>query len=280
MTSILRLNADGISYLSRPSEGPVIVFLHGIGSNAHSFERVFSEFPPDFSLLAWNAPGYLGSEPLTKEWPRPDDYARALAEFLDCLGVERFVLLGHSLGTLIAAEFARLFPQRVAQLILVSAANGYDIPVGGEIPPKVNARIEELNALGPRAFSDARSANLVFQPDRNGDVVEQVKSGMSAVNPHGYAQAVRMLASGNLCSCLRAGTICPDFVIGAEDRITPFEQTQLAMAAWNETHSTAPRLVVLENAGHAVYAQVPGEFIKAISGLVAARPGATAAGPS
>ena len=270
MTSELSARyAKGMSFLARPGSGlRSLVLLHGIGSNAQSFSHLTGELPEELGLLAWNAPGYAASEPLSKVWPTAEDYARALAGLLDAAKLDTVDLLGHSLGTLIAAEFARLFPDRIGSLVLASAALGYAVPPEGDMPAKVQGRIDDLNRLGPVDFAKSRAANLVHDPKRNPKTVARVQSAMEGVNPHGYGQAVRMLASGNLAASLRAVPTTPAFIIGAEDRVTPIAQTRAAMAAWAEVHPSNPPLRVIEGAGHAVYAQQPARFAEALLALL------------
>lgn len=103
--------SDGLAYLDRAGAGPVLVCLHGIGSNGGSFAPLLERLPRDWRVIAWHAPGYLGSAPLAQDWPVAADYAAALKAFLDRLGLERVWLLGHSLGCLTAASFLRSAPE-------------------------------------------------------------------------------------------------------------------------------------------------------------------------
>ena len=256
--------AQDISYVARPGQGSVVVFLHGIGSNAASFAPLFNVLPAEMNLLAWNAPGYVGSAHLAEDWPVAAHYARKLAQLLDDLGHRSVHLVGHSLGTLIAAAFARRFPGRLQSLTLAAAANGYGVPRGGALPDGVGARLEDLARLGPAAFASARAGNLVYDPARNPDIVAQVKDAMAQVIPEGYAQAVRMLASGDLPDDLAYVPIRPGFIIGAQDRVTPMAQTSGAAGAWQETHGENPVITEIDQAGHAVYLQQPTAFCAAL----------------
>ena len=274
MTELIHGVSGDSSHISRPGPGPVMVFLHGIGSNATSFAPLFEILPPDLSLLAWNAPGYLGSAPLKEDWPLAGDYADRLADLLDRLGHDAVHLVGHSLGTLIAAAFARRFPDRVQSLTLAAAANGYRVPRMGALPDGVQARLTDLARLGPAAFASARASNLVHEPQRHPEIVKGVETAMAQVNPKGYAQAVRMLASGDLPGDLAHVTARPGFIIGAQDRVTPIAQTKAAAGAWGPGRQTRPTVTEIERAGHAVYLQRPDAFCAALLdhiGLPAAR---------
>lgn len=215
-------------------------------------------------MLIWNAPGYLASEPVDNPRPTAGTYAERLKRFLDDLDISSVHLVGHSLGTLIAASFARRFPDRVEGLVLASAAQGYGVLEDEEMPAKVQARIDDLDRLGPKAFAASRAANLVYDPDENAHLVACVESGMAQINPSGYAQAVRLLASGDLAGDLRAVSIQPRFIIGTEDRVTPIAQTRAAAAAWEDAHDSRPPVCEIAGAGHAVYMQKPQEFCSAL----------------
>ena len=258
---------SGISYLARPGSGPTFVFLHGIGSNATSFLPVLDHLPEHLNILIWNAPGYLSSAPVDDPWPTPATYAKALRQFLDDLQIASAHLVGHSLGTLIAASFARQFPGYVQSLVLASAAQGYGVPKGAALPDKVRTRIDDLKRLGPVAFAMERAANLIHDPAANANLVSAVRTAMAEINPEGYTQAVHLLASGDLAHDVAQLAICPGFIIGAQDRITPIEQTTRAARAWETANKRKPPIHTIQNAGHAVYLQKPRAFCAALMAL-------------
>ena len=262
---------SGISFLARQGSGPTVVFLHGIGSSALSFLPILDFLPGDLNVILWNAPGYSGSDPEADRWPVPETYADRLCRFLDDLELPSVHLIGHSLGTLIAAAFARKHPARLKSLVLASSAQGYGVPKGAALPDKARARLDDLKRLGPRAFAKSRSANLVHDPDANPSLVKAVETVMSDIDPVGYAQAVHLLASGTLSSDLAQVSVCPGFIIGAQDKITPIEQTKQAARAWEMAHGRTPSIYMIKGAGHAVYLQATQNFCAAVMALMQAR---------
>jgi pimeloyl-ACP methyl ester carboxylesterase len=215
--------AAGIVFVRRPARGAgqPLVLLHGIGSNAQSFEMLMAMLPPSLDVIAWNAPGYGSSQPLAEASPAPRDYAAALLNFLDALGLNRVVLVGHSLGALIAGSFAAHHPARVAALALLSPALGYRLAAGQQLSPALQARIDEIQALGPSRFAAERAPKLVHAPERNPALVAAVREAMAAVNVPGYVQAVRALGAGDLLAACRAITAPALVAVGAEDTVTP-----------------------------------------------------------
>lgn len=254
--------AAGISFLRRPGRehGLPLVLLHGIGSNAKSYTGLMAALPPACDVIAWNAPGYATSQPLTTASPAPRDYAAALQRLLDALGLTRIVLVGHSLGCLFAASFATLCPTRVAALALLSPALGYKVAPGTALPPNVQARIDEIETLGPADFAAKRAARLVFEAERKPQILATVREAMAAVNPAGYAQAVRALGTGDLLADAARITAPTLVAVGAEDVITPPANARTAYEALPQGagyHEIA-------KAGHAL----PQENPEAVAGLL------------
>lgn len=250
-----RGTAAGIEYVRRSGNAPAasLVLLHGIGSNAQSFEPLMAALPPSIDCTAWYAPGYNQSRALAPAAPIPRDYAGALLRFLDALMLRRVVLLGHSLGCLFAASFAAAHPDRLGALVLLSPALGHRVAPGAKLPPAVQARIDDLEALGPRAFAAKRAARLVHDPAQKPEVVAAVERAMAAVHPTGYIQAVHALGAGDLLAdAARIDT--PALVaVGAEDVVTPPERAQAAHCALRR----AVGLQVVAAAGHALPQEQP-----------------------
>jgi DNA-binding IclR family transcriptional regulator/pimeloyl-ACP methyl ester carboxylesterase len=102
-----------------------LVCLHGIGSGSASWLEAALLLSGRTRVIAWDAPGYGASTPLSMEAPRGGDYARRLHALLDAMGIRRCVLVGHSLGALMAAPAVRQDAERFAALALISPARGY-----------------------------------------------------------------------------------------------------------------------------------------------------------
>ncbi len=79
MNNLSHHKSGPIEFFERKGHSEIeVVLLHGIGSNALSFESLIKELPDSWRLIAWNAPGYGDSNPLKPDWPIAEDYALAL----------------------------------------------------------------------------------------------------------------------------------------------------------------------------------------------------------
>jgi pimeloyl-ACP methyl ester carboxylesterase len=268
MSGFVTHRTDGLVWLERPGRGATLVLLHGIGSNAGSFAPLLPHLPADLRVIAWNAPGYGGSEPLPQDWPLAQDYAARLQGLADRLELARFALLGHSLGALMAAAFAASRRDRVTRLTLASPAIGHGVSAGGALSAAAQARIDDLEAMGADAFARARAPKLVYRPEAHPAVVALVRDGMAQVTMPGYGQDARMLASGRLLDDAERLSVPTHVVVGSEDRVTPPEGARRVHAA---LHAQARgSLTELPAAGHAIYQQDPARFARALGEAAAA----------
>jgi pimeloyl-ACP methyl ester carboxylesterase len=250
-----RDHTAGISFLRRPGTGgrPPLVLLHGIGSDAESWASMMAALDPAIDAIAWDAPGYGASAPVDAAAPTPTDYAARLTQFLDALGLDRIALAGHSLGCLFAARFAVTSPARVAVLTLLSPALGYGVPAEAPLPSAVQARIDDLAALGPAEFAARRGRRLVYQPETKPAVLAGVQRAMAAVHLPGYAQAVRALGAGTLLDDARRIATPTLVAIGARDVVTPPANAEAVHQAL--PHPLA--LHIIADAGHALPQEAP-----------------------
>ncbi len=243
--------------------GPALVLLHGIGSSSASWRAQLSALSDRFHVVAWDAPGYGGSDALLPAAPTPQDYAGALLELANGLGILRFSLLGHSWGALIAAAFARHHATRVTALILANASPGYAAAPLDIRRARVDGRIADMQELGPAGLAAKRAAALL-SPSAPAAAIEAVRSVMSQLRPDGYAQAARMLGTANILEDVRHITV-PALIIGAtNDTVTPEEGNQRIAAAL-----PGARYASLVGPGHASYVEDPAAFNAQLTGFIA-----------
>jgi pimeloyl-ACP methyl ester carboxylesterase len=249
--------SDGarFTYLEQGSGTP-LVLLHGIGSAARSWRHQLRGLGRAYRVIAWDAPGYGGSSPLPQQRPDAGDYADALEKLLCALNVERFHLVGHSLGCVIAARYARLRPERLLSLTLASVATGHARLPAEERARLREARLGDLAALGPRGMAEKRGPRLLG-PHAAEDAIRAVIDTMAMLHPHGYAQAVHMLSAADTLDDLRAlpPSLRAQIIYGDADVITPPAQNQSIARELPQAQAH-----VLSGAGHALYLEQPGAF--------------------
>lgn len=244
-------------------EGLPLVLLHGIGSNARAWAGQFATFARERRVVAWNAPGYVGSDPLPSEWPGPHDYAAVLADLLDTLGIARCVLVGQSLGAVMATAFALAAPRRVAALLLVSPAAGYRAPVGGPLPDMVVQRIADVHRLGATAMAEMRHARLLTARAAP-QARAIVRQAMAEVVPYGYAQAARLLAAADLPAAATGLSVPTTVMWGEQDVVTPPDACRRVADA-----VPGGRAIGIPGGGHAFATEMPDQFNQVLRDVLA-----------
>lgn len=102
------------------ASGMPVVFLHGVTDSWRSFEPVFEYLPYSLRLLALTQRGHGGSgKPAAGYGYR--DMADDVRAFMDALGLPAAIVVGHSMGSMVAQRFAADHPDRVAGLVLMGA---------------------------------------------------------------------------------------------------------------------------------------------------------------
>ncbi len=111
-----------VSYLSAgPADGPPILLLHGLASDARTWEPLMSQLARRGARVI--APDLLGhgesdKPPLTYDL---EAFARSASALVETLGLRHVTVVGHSLGGAIAMHLARGFPQFCQRLVLISS---------------------------------------------------------------------------------------------------------------------------------------------------------------
>ena len=124
---------------------PLALFVHGAGGNQSLWVlQTRAVAHHGWNVAAVDLPGHGRSQ----DQPDLDSieaYARWVCDFLDALGVEKAVVVGHSMGAVIATTLAATYPDRVAGIVLVGSqetmpvndqllrASGEDIPLASAI---------------------------------------------------------------------------------------------------------------------------------------------------
>ncbi len=276
IAELARVVAADTHVLVRPGRAEhTVVLLHGIGSRAGSFSEMMLAWPQGPRLVAWDAPGYGNSKPLADAWPRADEYAMRLAAVCDFLGARRVHVAGHSLGCLMAGAFGRHYAGNTGRVAFLSPALGYQAPANSALPAAQQERITALETLGGAAFAKLRAARLVGDAVGRPALVERVEASMATVTLPGYAQAVRMLASGDLLRDAREMLAPACVVSGTRDVITPPGNAETlfdALRSREAGRGAGDTLHMLANAGHALTLEATADVLRQLTLFFAEAP--------
>ena len=227
------LGAVQYRHAGAPLEKTTHVLLHGIGSGSGSWLmqlEAAAQHADHVGTVAWEAPGYGASDPVTEDEPVAHDYAQRIWSWLDAMGVKHPVsLVGHSLGALMAASAAAAQPARVSRLILLAPAQGYGLADPVLRQQKRQDRLHALQTLGSQGMAQQRSAAMLSSHTSHVQLAF-VRNLMAQVIPSGYTQATHMLSQGHIASDLKLCSSPLTIASGRADGITPVASCQ-ALAA-------------------------------------------------
>jgi pimeloyl-ACP methyl ester carboxylesterase len=134
---MVRVEVDGVflSCLLKKGTSDAIVFVHGLGSSKEAFSDVFRrEAFQSFTLLAVDLVGFGDSDKPDAFSYAMKDQARILKKTLDQFGVDRFHLVGHSMGGIVGVELCEMMPDRVRSFINAEGnLTAQDATISGEI---------------------------------------------------------------------------------------------------------------------------------------------------
>ncbi|MDK2898852.1 MAG: hypothetical protein PWQ10_39 [Patescibacteria group bacterium] len=111
-----------VGFDSGSTHKPVIVMLHGIGATHKTWDVLIKEFDvKEYRLIAIDLLGFGKSPmPINCEY-NVDDHVRYLRKTIKSLEVNRqFTLVGHSMGSIIAARYCHLYPKSINRVYMLS----------------------------------------------------------------------------------------------------------------------------------------------------------------
>jgi len=97
--------------------GTPLLLLHQTPRSIDEFAEVIPLLAKSRRVIAVDTPGYGCSDPVAGQ-PSIADYAQAMLEVLDALGVDRVVVVGHHTGAVIGVELAAAAPARIERVVM------------------------------------------------------------------------------------------------------------------------------------------------------------------
>lgn len=213
--STAKLQHGKIAWREAGSGSP-LVFLHGLAVNNREWLPLFPRLARDFRVIAWDCPGYGGSDQLPMAKPDVHAYADALKALLDHLEIEHAGVVGDSLGGLIAAALAGSAPDRVDLLVL----SGMKPKPSEQEANEYLQWLQDLMTAGGQDFARRFAARLVA-PGCDASARVWVSGMVSELNPIGFGRACHMVANTDAIELFKI-VRAPLFLIHGElDEIAP-----------------------------------------------------------
>jgi 3-oxoadipate enol-lactonase len=173
-------------------KGPVpLVFLHGIGSDSSCFAREVARFGQQRHAVAWDAPGYGASAfPDRFDWAT---LAEAVKVLLDYLGAPTAIIYGHSMGGMVAQEFAARYPERLAALALVGTTPAFGSRDGNFEKEFLGKRLAPLDEGRTLADLAPELVKVMIGDHPSAAGLATAKAATSRLSPDTYRAALKNL---------------------------------------------------------------------------------------
>jgi pimeloyl-ACP methyl ester carboxylesterase len=267
-----QINIDGLSirYLQAGQDGFPLVLLHGTGESAIDWSWVIPNLADNYRVYAPDFPGSGGSTKPTREYSL-EFFTQFAINFLNALAIEQAVLVGNSLGGLIALRIASSHPQRVAALGLVDSAglgeavnpllSHLTIPLYGEIalagcktPIGASLRTRSRAALQFAHPGQIHSAWIAEQ-----EHLSQMPGFLEATLSSLRAQLTPLKQHAVMVDVLPQLQMPTLIVWGADDLIFPKQQAQAAVERIPQAY-----LRLIPDCGHIPPLERPEQFTAAL----------------
>lgn len=178
MTDVVT-SADGIhiAYEAYGEGTPALVFVHGWSCDRSYWAGQLQPFSRQFKVVAVDLAGH-GESGLGREAWTMGAFGGDVAAVVEKLGLERIILIGHSMGGDVIVDAARRLPGRVAGLVWIDTYKQLGTP---RTPEQLQAFLAPFRAN----FVEATRAFVrgMFSPSSDQPLVERVAADMSAAPP-------------------------------------------------------------------------------------------------
>jgi len=243
-----------------------VLFLHGGALTAHTWDLACLALRPRYRCLALDQRGHGDSEWSPGMDYSRDAYVKDLEGIVDGLGLDQFVLVGHSLGGLNAIEYAGRHSQRLRALVLVDVGPHVRRAGAGRIRDFISGDIEF------ESVDEAVEQALQFNKARDAGLLRTSLLYNLRRLPHGawtwkydrrhgrLPDNQKLTESMQALAAVLPTIACPTLVVrGAQSDVFHDEDALRVAAAIPDA-----RCVTVANAGHTVQGDNPRGFVDAV----------------
>ncbi len=253
-------------------EGPPLLFVHGLSGAWQNFLENIPHFARTHRVLAVDLPGF-GASPMPPWEISIPAYGRFLRDFCERLGIGRCSLVGNSMGGFIATEVAITDPDRVDDLVLISAAGitwararrepAAMVAGLGRAATPVFLRFH-MAGIRRRRMRQAYFQGVFFDPDsiRREMLWENV---VPALQSPGYYDALTTLWGYDIRHRLEEIEVPTLIVWGRNDRVVPVP----AALSYERRIGENAELVVFDHCGHVPQIERPVRFNRTLEDFLA-----------
>jgi non-heme chloroperoxidase len=231
--------------------GAPVVLLHGFTDSRKSFDLVLPHLPASIRAYVITQRGH-GDSDRPESGYRSRDFADDIAAFLDAVGLERAVIVGHSMGATNALRFAIDYPNRVSGLLIAATFASYRAnPAAMDFGENVVAKLgDPIDPAFVREFQEGTLAQPIPAWFLDAAIQESLK-----VPARVWREAFQGFLEDDVARDLGVITAPTLIVWGDRDSFCRREDQDALRAALPHA-----RFIVYEKAGHALHWEEPERF--------------------
>lgn len=225
-------------------KGETLVFLHGYLESMEIWEDFSQHFESDYRVIRIDLPGHGGSG-IVHEVSGMNVMAGVVKEVLSHVGVERAVIIGHSMGGYTALAALELYPEIFKAILLF---HSHTLADSREIIKKRNREINIIEKGLKRLLVNQNIPNMYGNDnlDKFQDAVQFSKAIAHRLSDEGVIAAIRGLKSRSDSSSVLEHAKMPCLnIIGRNDNYIPFEDVSLQTKL-----PVGSSQLILEKSGH------------------------------
>lgn len=230
------------------SDGVPVILLHGITDSWRAFEPILSHLPASVHAYAVTQRGH-GDASVPGSY-RLEELVDDVARFMDAVGLPSAVVVGHSMGSIVATKFAIDHPERIDGLTIMGGATSFARLPFDEMTAELAALTDPIDVDYLRGFQESTLARPIPP-----EFLDLVVSESAKLRIDTFRGAWHDLVLRDFAAEIPSIAVPTEIVWGELDAFCPrSEQDALAAAI------PGAQLVVYEGAGHAFHWEEPERF--------------------
>jgi len=257
------LSADmaTIQQLSKIDQGSgeAIVFLHGYPMNKSIWQHFANELQNQYRVICLDLPGFGDNTPI--DLPLTiGDMAEEVNKTLTALGIDRCVMVGHSLGGYVALGFAEKYPNKLNGLVMLHSTAFAD---SQEKKQGRNRSIDFVERYGVAEFVDEFISPLFFE-GRKEELADSVQSVMAMGTATAKSTIVEVIKAmrdrKDRTKVLEKANFPVMYVVGRND--TALQLSIASPQFWMAKNATTH---ILDETGHMSMLERPKEILQILN---------------
>ncbi len=246
------LAPDGTNFtFSGPNTAPVVVLIHGLGLNKDCWQWMIPDLKDSYRVLNYDLYGHGGSSVPATE-PNLSLFSKQLKDLLDYCEIQKAVIIGFSLGGMVARRFAQDAPQKSQGMVILHSPHKRS----NAAQAAILKRVDQARTMGPQSTVEAALERWFTDPFRqaNPKLMNKIRQWVMANRKEVYHTIYKVLATGiDEIVKPNPALICPSLVITGDQDFGNGPEMAFAISA----EIPGAKTLVLPGLRHMALAESP-----------------------